>query len=182
MRTPKYDLTTANPGGGVVPAFNPSAALVTAPAAPQAFVHPFQIRRLFGDPVSVIVGTDSLLFNAIGTGGSVDIANLGSDFPAEAGDNIYLHGVISSGTFDSAEIIVTSSIFGDVVFSGGDQTDFYLVIGTADGIPDPQTNITGFKLDDETWVYQRVFTHLRLTNFCVDNEGEQATAIFPIPT
>lgn len=180
MRPPKYDLTTDNPAGGVVPRFNPSAALGTPPPVTPAFVHPFQLHPDPDSPGDLIFTTDSFLFGALDTsGGSITITGLGSSWTVAANDFVYLHCEISSGTITSVEILVDATDFDNVVFGGGgDQTDFYLKIGFAEAIPVTTSNITGFRIDADTWFYQRVFTNLRITNFCVDG----SEVLFPIST
>lgn len=178
MRPAKYDLTTANPVGGSVPGQVPSAVLGTPDPVMTPFVHPFKVIPFGTD--SIIVVADSILFDFIGTSSTLGVSNLNTDIAIAINQFVYLHGSVSSGELSDAEIIVSSTSFGEVIFSGDDQTDFYVTLAASSDHPAATEGFqyTGFALDEDIWVYQRVFTHLRLTNFCIDG----LPAIFPIPT
>ncbi len=181
MREPKYDLRTDNPAAGAVPRFNPSASLGTQPPVAAPFVHPFQLRPDPDNAGQVLFAEFSLLFGElpIDASSTYTISGITSSFSVSPGDFIYLHGVITTGSIFSLEILVDSTAFDAVVFDGGgDQSDFYLALAFVDSPPDPTIGNPGFRLDSNTWVFQYAFTNFRMTSFCVDG----APALFPVAT
>lgn len=160
----------------------PTAELL-APAATSsasgntAFTHPFQIVA-GSSSGNIQVIADSKLFKFVATSETTQsITNLATDFSITAGQAVFLHGTISAGAITAAAITVGSDSATALAFSGtpSAQTDFWLRLGVAESGP-VASPATGVAASSSVWVRQRVFTHLRLTNYCTDG----GPAIYPV--
>lgn len=185
MREFKSDFTTpigtglAGPFSGAVP----TAELPPLPVASgtsgnnAVFTHPFQI--VAGSTSgNVQVIADSKLFKFVATSETTQtITGLATNISISAGQAIFLHGTIVSGAITAAEITVGSDSATALAFSGTPsvQTDFWLRLGVAESGP-VASPTTGIAASSSVWVRQRVFTHLRLTNYCTDG----GPALYPV--
>ena len=161
----------------------PTAELLSLPATAGAggnnavFTHPFQI--VAGSSSGKIqVIADSKLFKFIATSETTQaITSLATDFTITAGQAVFLHGTISAGVVTAAAITVGTDSATALAFSGTPsvQTDFWLRLGVAEAGP-VASPTTGVAASSSVWVRQRVFTHLRVTNYCTDG----GPALYPV--
>mgnify|MGYP001557443256 FL=1 len=186
MNRPRHDFSAPVPAVGVSQGAVPTARLTTPATSGNTFVHPFKIIAGSTAGTVQVIG-DSVLLDFFNTGSTIAIDGLDSDLTISEGDKIYLHGIYVDGGFDSAEVVANSDDPDEVVLDYTDpeapfQTDFWLALGIVTSVPGTTTNLTGLKIamgggDDPVWVYQRVFTHVRMTVHCADGDA----ADFPVP-